>query len=111
MSEKLRTLSKDVKKLGVKIKRIKVELTVWLIKYSLDVSKGRVQRSVAIFITSGMKNPPKNFEFSQVLPRFQAVPLLFLRNSYLLKHLITLFVIQPIYRGYGNKGYGQGKPG
>ena len=104
-------MSKDVKKMGVKIKRIKVELTVWLINYSVDVSKGGVQRSVAIIVTSGMKNPPKNFEFSQFLPRFQAVPLLFLRNSYLLKHLITLFVFQPICRGYGNKCYGQGKSG
>ena len=97
--------------MGVKIKRIKVELTAWLINYSLDVSKGRVQSSMAIIFTSGMKNPPKNFEFSQFLPRFQAVQLLFLRNSYLSTRLITLLVFQPIYRGYCNKGYGQGKPG
>ena len=97
--------------MGVKIKRITVELTARLINYSLDVSKGCVQRSMAIIVTSGMKNPPKNFEFSQFLPRFQAVPLLFLRKSNLSKHLITLFVFQPIYRGYSNKGYRQGKPG
>ena len=64
MSEKLRTLSKDVKKMGVKITQLKVELTAWLINYSLDVSKGRVQRSMAIIVTSGMKNPPKNFIFA-----------------------------------------------
>ena len=72
---------------------------------------GRVQRSMAIIVSSGMKNLPKNFIFSQLLPSVQVVPLLFLRNSYLLKHLITLFMFQPIYQGYSNKGYGQGKPG
>ena len=83
--------------MDVKIKRIKVELTAWLINYSLDVSKGRVQRSMAIIIASGMKNPPKNFIFLQFLPRFQVIPLLFLRNSYLSRNLITLFMFQPIY--------------
>ena len=39
---------------------------------------------MAITVTAGMKNTPKNLEFSQFLPA---------------------------YRGYGNKGYGQGKPG
>ena len=87
----MRTSSKDVKKMEVKIKRSKVKLSTWLINHSSDVSKGRVQRSMAITVTSGMKNPPKKLEFPQFLPRFQAVLLLFLRNSYLSKHLITIF--------------------
>ena len=112
-------MSKDVKKkkMDEKTKRSKVELSAWLINYSSDVSKGRVQRSMAIIVTSGMKNPPKKLEFSQFLPRFQALPLLFLRNSYLSKHLITIFgkilsdnVFQPICRGYSKKGCGHGKP-
>ena len=69
----------------------KVEVSAWLINYSSDVSNGRVQRSMAIIVTSGMKNPPKKLQFSQFLPRFQALPLLFLRNSYLSKHLLTIF--------------------
>ena len=39
---------------------------------------GRVQRSVAIIVTSGMKNPPKKLKISQFLPRFQPLALLFL---------------------------------
>ena len=74
MSEKLRTLSKDVKTIDVKIKRSKAELSTWLINYSSDVSKGRVQMS--IIVHSGMKNPTKKLEFSQVLPRFQALAVL-----------------------------------
>ena len=46
---------------------------------------------MAIIVTSGMKNPPKKLEFSQFLPRFQTLPLLFLRYSYLSKPLITTF--------------------
>ena len=67
-----------------------------------------MQMSMAIIVTSGMKNPPKKLEFLLFLPRFQALPLLFLRNSYL---LLSDKVFQPIYRGYGNKGCEQGKPG
>ena len=37
---------------------------------------------MAIIVTSMMKNPQKKLKFSQFLPRFQALPLLFLRNSY-----------------------------
>ena len=76
-----------------------------------------MQRSVAIIVTSGIKNPANKLEFLQFWPRFQALQLLFLRNSYLSKHLITNFgnmsnnMFQPIYRGYDNKGCGQGKPG
>ena len=44
-----------------------------------------MQRSLAVSVTSGMKNPPKKLEFLQFLPRFQALSLLFLRNSYLSK--------------------------
>ena len=62
-------------------KRSKVEVSAWLINYSSDVSNGHVERSMAIIVTSGMTNPPKKLEFSQFLPRFQALPLLFLRNS------------------------------
>ena len=62
-----------------------------LINYSSDISKGRVQRSMAVIVTSGMKNPPKKLEFLQFLPRFQDLSLLFLRNSYLSKNLITIF--------------------
>ena len=71
---------------------------------------------MAVIVTSGMKNPPEKLEFLQFLPRFQALSLLFLRISYLLKNLITIFrntvdiVFQQIYQGYGNKGCGQGKP-
>ena len=50
-----------------------------------------MQRSMAVIVTSGMKNPPKKLEFLQFLPRFQALLLLFLRNSYLSKNLITIF--------------------
>ena len=50
-----------------------------------------MQRSLAITVTSGLKNRPKNLEFSQFLSRFQALPLFFLRNSYLLTNLITIF--------------------
>ena len=50
-----------------------------------------MQRSVAIIVTSGMKNPPKKLKILQSLPRFQALSLLFLRNSYLSKNLITIF--------------------
>ena len=46
---------------------------------------------MAVIFTSGMKNPPKKLEFLQFLPRFQALSLLFLRNSYLSKNLITIF--------------------
>ena len=77
--------------MDVKIKRSKVELSAWLINYSSVVSEGHVQRSVAIIVTSGMKNPLERLEFPQSLPRFQALPLLFLRNRYLSKHLITIF--------------------
>ena len=38
---------------------------------------GRVQRSMAVIVTSGMKNPPKKLEILQILPRFQALALLF----------------------------------
>ena len=72
-------------------KRSKVEVSTWLINYSSDVSNGHVQRSMASIVTSGMKNPPKKLEFSLFLIRFQALPLLFLRNSYLSKHLLTIF--------------------
>ena len=48
-----------------------------------------MQRSVVIIVTSGMKNPPKKLKLSQFLPGFQALPLLFLRKSYLLKNLIN----------------------
>ena len=77
--------------MDLNIKRSKVVLSAWLINYSSDVSKGRMQRSMAIIIASRMKKPPKNLKFSQFLPRFQAVTLLFLRISYLSKHLITIF--------------------
>ena len=50
---------------------VKIDLSTWLINYSSDVSKDRVQRSMATIVTSGMKNPPKKLKFSQVLPRFQ----------------------------------------
>ena len=73
-----------------KNKVIKVELSTWLINYSSDVSKGRVQRSAAIFVISGMKNPPKKLKLLQFLPRLQVLSLLFQRKSYLSKHLITL---------------------
>ena len=66
MSEMLRTLSKDVKKMVVKI-----NLSTWLINYSSDVSKSCVQRSMAINVTSEMKNPPKKLQSLQVLPRFR----------------------------------------
>ena len=73
MREKL-SLRKDVN--GCKNKAIKGRTDrIWLINYSSDVSKGRMQRSVAIIVTSGMKNPLKKHEFSQFLPRFQALPL------------------------------------
>ena len=39
-----------------------------------------MQKSMTI-ITSGMKTPTKKLEFSQVLPRFQTLGLLFLRNT------------------------------
>ena len=58
-----------------------------------------MQRSMAVIVTSGMKNPPKKLEFLQFLARFQALSLLFLRNSYLSKKLIAIFrniVRQPI---------------
>ena len=76
--------------MDVKIKRSMTELSAWLIKYSSDFSKGCVQRSMAVIVTSGMKNPLKKLEFLQFLPRFQVLSLLFLRNSYLPKILITL---------------------
>ena len=50
-----------------------------------------LSRFMTIIVTSGKKNPPKKLVFSQFLPRFQALPLLFLRNSYLLTNLITIF--------------------
>ena len=65
-----------------------------VIRYYLPAkkkSKGRVQRSMVVTVTSGMKNPPEKLEFLQFLPRFQASTLLFLRNSYLLKNLIIIF--------------------
>ena len=77
--------------MDVKIKRSMTELSAWLIKYSSVFSKGCVQRSMAVIVTSGMKNPPKKLEFLQFLPRFQVLSVLFLRNSYLPKILITLF--------------------
>ena len=46
---------------------------------------------MTVIVTSGMKNPPKKLEFLQVLPRFQALSMLFLRHSYLSKNLITIF--------------------
>ena len=81
--------------MDAKIKRsmpvIKVELSAWLINYSSDVSKDRVQRSMAVIVTSRMKYPPKKLEFLLFFPRFQALSLLFLRNSYLSKKLITIY--------------------
>ena len=50
-----------------------------------------MQRSMAIIVTSGMKNHRKKLKCLQFLPRFQDLPLLFLRNSYLSKNLITIF--------------------
>ena len=76
---------------------VKIKRSVLVIKgqtvsfYSSDVSKGRVQRSMAVIVTSGMKNSAKKLEFLQFLSRFQALSLLFLRNSYLSKNLITRF--------------------
>ena len=43
---------------------VKIDLSTWLINYSSDVSKDRVQRSMATIVTSGMKNPPKKLIFS-----------------------------------------------
>ena len=64
------------KKNGCKNKAIEGRTVhTWFINYSSDVSKGRMQRSVAIIVTSRMKKPPKKIEFSQFLPRFQALPL------------------------------------
>ena len=40
-----------------------------------------MERSVVVIVTSGMKNPRKKLEFLQFLPRFQALSLLFLRNT------------------------------
>ena len=80
-------------------------MSTWLINYSSDVSKGRVQGSVVIIVTSWMKNPFKKPEYTQFLHRFQALPLLSLRNSDLTKNLITISeissnnVFQPIYQG------------
>ena len=88
-------MSKDVKTMDVKIKRSKVELSTWLINYSSDVLKGRVPRS--IIVSSGMKSPTKKLEFSQVLPRFQALAVLHLRNRKLDNNIRKCF--QPIYRG------------
>ena len=45
---------------------------------------------MAIVVTSRMENPPKNVESLQFVPRFQALPLLFLRNNYLTKNLISI---------------------
>ena len=50
-----------------------------------------MQRTIAIIVTSEMKTPPKKIEISQFLHRFQALALLFLRNSYLSNNLITIF--------------------
>ena len=54
-----------------------------------------MQRS--IIVTSGMKNAMKKLEFSQVLPRFQALAVLYLRNRKLDNNIRECF--QPIYRG------------
>ena len=67
---------------GCKNKAIKGQtVRTWLINYSSDVSKGHVQKSVAIIVTSGMKKPPKKLEFSQFLPRNWALPLETLDNN------------------------------
>ena len=50
-----------------------------------------MQRSVAVIVTSGMKIPTKKLKLLQFLLRFQALSLLFLRNSSLSKNLITTF--------------------
>ena len=50
-----------------------------------------MQRSVAVIVTSGMKNPPKKLKFLQFSPRFHVLLLLFLRNSCLSKNFITVF--------------------
>ena len=75
----MRTLSKDVKKKKKKKKK-NVDVKNKAVKASnqrsncphgsSDVPKGRVQMSMATIVTSGMKNPPKKLDFSQVLPRF-----------------------------------------
>ena len=72
-----------------------------------------MQMSMAVIVTSRMKNPLKKLEILQFLPRFQALSLLFLRNSYLSEYSEILCdnMFQQIYRGYSNKGCGQGKPG
>ena len=57
-------------------------MSTWLINYSSDVPKGRVQMSMATIVTSGMKNPPKKLEFSQDCLDL-ALALLFLRNRYM----------------------------
>ena len=69
-------------------------LSTWLINYSSDVSKGRVQTSMATIVTSGMTNPLQKLEILQSLPWFQTLALFFLRNSYLSKNddsIIQLF--------------------
>ena len=57
-----------------------------------------MQRSIAVTVTSGMKNPPKKLEFLQFLPRFQALSLLFLRNSYLSKKCFSRFIEVTVIR-------------
>ena len=78
-------------KMDVKIKRPNVELSAWLINYSSDISKGRVQRSMAITVNSCDEKFSEKARIFTVLPRFQTLLLLFLKNSYLSKYLITIF--------------------
>ena len=63
----------------------------WLINYSSDVSKGRVQGSVAIIVTSRMKKNSEKAKFSQFLPRFQALPLETFDNNIQKYSLTTCF--------------------
>ena len=56
-----------------------------------------MQMSMATIVTSGMKNPPKKLEFSQVLP---TLALLFLRNRYmyLSKNLIRKYLFDNVFQ-------------
>ena len=76
-----------------------IEMSTWLINYSSDDSKGSEQRKMTIIVTFWVTNPPKKLKISQFLPRCQVLALLFLRNSYLSKNLVTLSgnVFQLIY--------------
>ena len=75
-----------------------------------------MQRLMARIFTSGMKKPLHKLGFSQILPRFPDLPLLFKKQLPTKKIDNNIRKYSPTtcfsrFIEVSNKGFGQGKPG